>query len=64
MLRYAAVLHSERARNKLYALGEPGWLASAWQRPMSNTAACVQAAHRTYGKWPISRDGMLNTCGE
>ena len=21
-------------------------------------------AHRTYGKWPSSRDGMLNTCGE
>ena len=38
---------------------------------MSNTAACVRAAHRTYGKahrtygkWPSSRDGMLNTCGE
>ena len=31
---------------------------------MSNTAAYVQAAHRTYGKWPSSRDGMLNTCRE
>ena len=31
---------------------------------MSNTAACVRAAYRTYGKWPSSRDGMLNTCGE
>ena len=31
---------------------------------LSNTAVCVQAAHRTYGKCPSFRDGIPNTCGE